>query len=299
MNIALTGGSGFVGRHLLPRLEQAGHHVRTLGRSKANVHWDAASGPAPAEALEGADAVVHLLGEPVAQRWNPEVKRRIVESRVGGTRNLVQGLSATTQRPRVLVAASAIGYYGDTGEDVVTETSPPGRGFLAETCVRWEQESSAAEQLGMRVVRLRLGIVLGHGGGALAEMLRPFRLGAGGRLGSGRQWMSWIHLGDVIELILFALGNEAMRGPVNATSPHTIRNSDFTHELGRVLHRPAVMVIPKFALRLRFGEAAEEMLASSRVVPAAALKAGFRYEFQDLHSALAEAAGAHDAHPRS
>jgi uncharacterized protein (TIGR01777 family) len=299
MNIALTGASGFIGRSLLRRLEADGHRVRTLGRSNANVRWDAIAGPPPADALAGADAVVHLLGEPIAQRWNPEVKRRIVESRVRGTHHLVEALAAAEPRPRTLIAASAIGYYGDTGENAVTETSPPGQGFLAETCVRWEAEAAAAEALGIRVVQLRTGIVLGHGGGALAEMLTPFRLGAGGHLASGRQWMSWIHLDDIVELVLFALHGQAIAGPVNATAPQPVRNSEFTHELGRVLHRPAVLPIPKFALRLRFGEAAGEMIASSRVLPAVAMNAGFRYRFPNLHSALANAVAAHGEHPRS
>jgi uncharacterized protein (TIGR01777 family) len=299
MNIAVTGASGFVGRHLLERLYADGHQVRTLGRRNANVAWDATAGPPPSEALAGANAVVHLLGEPVAQRWNAEIKRRIVESRVIGTRNLVQALASTEPRPAVLLSASAIGYYGDTGEEPVTETSPAGRGFLAETCVRWEQEAAAAEAFGIRVVRLRLGIVLGRGGGALAEMLPPFRMAVGGPLASGQQWMSWIHLADLLELMLFAIANESVAGAVNATTPRPVRNADFAQQLGAVLHRPAMMHIPKFALRLRFGEAAEEMLKSSRVVPAVAMKAGFKYRFPDLPPALAEAAGAHAEHPQS
>ncbi|HET8546674.1 MAG TPA: TIGR01777 family oxidoreductase [Bryobacteraceae bacterium] len=299
MKIALTGASGFIGRNLLPILQAAGNQVRTFGRTSANVPWDALAGPPPADALAGTDAVVHLLGEPVAQRWTAEVKHRIMESRVRGTRNLVQALSAAEQRPRILISASAIGYYGGTGDEPATETSPPGSGFLAETCVRWEEEAAAAEALGLRVVRLRIGIVLGRGGGALAEMLGPFRMGAGGPLGSGQQWMSWIHLQDLIELVAFVMSNTAMAGPVNATSPQPVRNADFAHELASVLHRPALMHIPKFALRLRFGEAADEMLSSSRVVPAVALKAGFRYRFPGLRSALEEAAGVPGARQRS
>jgi uncharacterized protein (TIGR01777 family) len=243
--------------------------------------------------------VVHLLGEPVAQRWNPAVKRRLVDSRVLGTANLVAALAQIAKPPDVLVAASAIGYYGDTGENAVTEDSPPGSGFLAETCVRWEAESAAAERLGIRVVRLRIGIVLGRGGGALAEMLVPFRMGAGGHLASGQQWMSWIHLDDLLRLISASLANAAYRGPVNATSPNPVRNLEFTHALGHVLHRPAVLPIPKFALRLRFGEAAGEMVASSRVLPAVASRLGFSFRFPDVRSALADAAGAHAGHPQS
>jgi uncharacterized protein len=243
--------------------------------------------------------VVNLIGEPVAQRWNPAVKRRIVESRVRGTRNLVQTLAEARQRPRVFVSASAIGYYGDTGDEPVTEASPPGQGFLADTCIRWEEEAVAAEALGVRVVRLRIGIVLGHGGGALGEMLTPFRMGVGGPLASGRQWMSWIHLHDLLELVQFVLSTDTIAGAVNATSPQTVRNIDFSHALGSVLHRPSLMHIPKFALHLRFGEAADEMLKSSRVVPAVAMKAGFRYRFPDLHSALADAVAAHGGHRQS
>jgi uncharacterized protein len=298
MKIALTAASGFIGRNLLPLLQAVGHQVRTFGRTGADVAWDALAGPPPADALAGSDAVVNLIGEPVAQRWNAAVKRRIVESRVRGTRNLVQALAELRQPPRVLISASAIGYYGDTGDEPVTEEAPPGRGFLAETCLRWEDEAAAAGALGMRVVRARIAIVLGHGGGALAEMLTPFRMGVGGPLGSGRQWMSWIHMRDLLELVGFLLTSDAIAGPVNATSPQTVRNIDFSHALGSVLHRPALMHIPKFALHLRFGEAAEEMLKSSRVVPAVALKAGFRYRFPDLHSALADAVAAHGGHPQ-
>ncbi len=218
MIVAITGASGFIGRRLLEALRAAGHSVRTLGRSQSSdYYWDALRSAAPAAAFDSADAVVHLAGEPIAQRWNAEVKRRIVESRVSGTRNLVAGIAQAANRPAVLLSASAIGYYGDTGEKAVDESGPPARGFLPGVTRGWEEEAERAAGLGLRVVRPRIGIVLGREGGALAQMLTPFKLGVGGPLGSGRQWMSWIHVDDLVALILFAIANPQVSGAVNAT----------------------------------------------------------------------------------
>jgi len=292
MKIALTGATGFLGTKLSRSLLEAGHSVRALVRRRddripaaVQIHeWDSALGEPPPESLEDVDAVIHLAGEPVARRWNPEVKRLIRGSRVDGTRHLVNALSTQARRPRVLICASAIGIYGSRGDEVLTEASEPGDDFLARVVVDWEKSAELAEALGIRVVRLRLGVVLGEGG-ALAKMLPPFRFGVGGRIGSGRQWMSWIHIDDVIGLIQFALEND-VAGPVNATAPEPVTNAGFTRELAAVLHRPAFFPVPKFALKLIFGEMAEVIIASQRVLPAVALKAGFRFEFTELKPAL-------------
>jgi hypothetical protein len=270
MNITITGASGFIGRRLMKSLAKAGHSVRALSRHAQPVECD---------------VVIHLAGEPVAQRWTAEAKRRIRESRVAGTRNLVEALATLTHRPEVLICASAIGYYGSRGDEILTESSSPGSGFLPEVCVAWEREAQAAEAFGMRVVRVRMGLVLDAGGGALVRMLPPFRMGVGGRLGSGQQWMSWIHLEDLVGLFQFAVERQ-VRGPLNAVAPHPVTNSDFTRELARALRRPALFPVPGFALRLLFGEMAEVLLASQRVTPAAAEAAGFRFRFPQLAPAL-------------
>jgi uncharacterized protein (TIGR01777 family) len=274
MNITISGASGFMGRHLMKSLAEAGHSPRALSRHAP-----------PAESLREADAVIHLAGEPLAQRWTAEAKRRIRESRVAGTRNLVAALAALPRRPEALICASAIGYYGSRGDEVLTESSAPGSGFLPEVCVAWEREAQAAEALGMRVVRVRTGLVLAARGGALVRMLPPFRMGVGGRLGSGRQWISWIHLEDLTALFQFAVESQ-VRGPLNAVAPYAVTNSDFTRELARTLRRPAVFPVPGFALRLLFGEMADVLLASQRAAPAAAEAAGFRFRFPQLAAAL-------------
>lgn len=293
MRITLTGATGFVGARLCDSLRQAGHEQTLLTRSPRGragyAVWDPMAGP-PSD-LGAPDAVIHLAGEPVAQRWSPEVKRRIRDSRVLGTRHLVEGLAALPAKPRVLVTASAIGYYGDRGDEVLTENSAPGAGFLPETCVEWEREAQAAEALGIRVVRLRIGIVLGAGGGALAQMLPPFRMGVGGRLGDGRQWMSWIHLSDVIGLIEWALGNEAVTGALNLAAPAPVRNSEFTTALARVLKRPAIFPVPTLALKILFGEMARVLLESQRAEPRAALGAGYGFRFPELEPALRNVLG--------
>ena len=265
--------------HILGRRRRPG-----IPASASFSEWNAASEPPP-ESIAGADAIIHLAGEPVAQRWTEQAKARIRNSRVEGTRLMVQALSHHAQKPAVLVCASAIGFYGSRGDEILTETSAAGQGFLAEVVTDWEREAQAAEALGIRVVSLRFGVVLGPGG-ALAKMETPFRLGLGGRIGSGRQWMSWIHVEDAAGLMLFALENTALHGPVNATSPQPVTNREFTRELAGALHRPAIFPVPESALKLLFGEMAGMLLDSQRVLPKAAEAAGFRFRHPELASAF-------------
>jgi uncharacterized protein (TIGR01777 family) len=294
MNIAITGASGFIGSHLMQALLNGGHSVRVLGRKRPAIlsaavefaEWRSTDvEPAP-ESLAGSDAVIHLAGEPVAQRWTPEVKQRIRASRVDGTRHLVNALSTQSRRPQVLICASAIGIYGSRGDEILTEKSAPGDDFLATVSMEWEKSAVLAEALGIRVVRLRFGVILGRDGGALVKMLLPFRLGVGGRIGSGRQWMSWIHIADVIGLILFALTEGRVRGALNATAPEPVTNAEFTRELASVLHRPAIFPVPKVALKVLFGEMAWVILGSQRALPEAAKSAGFKFEYPQLRPAL-------------
>ena len=297
MKITLTGASGFIGGRLVNRLLADGHTLHVLGRRRASTlpapvlftRWDALTDTrVPPDALSGADAIIHLAGEPVAQRWTDSARQKIRASRVRGTTQIVEGVRAMDRPPSVLVSASAIGYYADRGDEVLTETSTPGRGFLAELCVEWEQLAREVESLGVRVAPVRLGIVLGPDGGALKQMLTPFRLGVGGRIGSGRQWMSWIHVDDVVGLIAFATKNAKMSGPVNATAPAPVRNSDFTKSLAGVLHRPAIFPVPEFVLKIIFGEMSSVVTGSQRVLPAVAERAGYDFRFTDLDRALAD-----------
>jgi uncharacterized protein (TIGR01777 family) len=293
MKCVISGGTGFIGRHIVDRLLRDQHYVgvwsRQPGREKraavASFSWDPLDGEPPAESLNTMDAVIHLAGEPVAQRWNAEVKQRIRDSRVLGTRALVDAISRVQHKPKALVCASAIGYYGDRGDEVLIESSTPGSGFLADVCRGWETEASRAAEFGLRVVRLRIGFVLGKNGGALAQMVPAFRAFVGGRLGSGKQWMPWIHVNDVAEMFVHAVEHE-ISGVWNATSPNPVTNAAFTREMGKALHRPAVFPVPPFALKLAFGELGRHMLDSSRVIPEAALKAGFKFQYPDLGPAL-------------
>jgi uncharacterized protein (TIGR01777 family) len=294
MTIAFTGASGFIGRRLMKQLASADHKLRVLSRHAGTnlppgvqlYVWDAMKGPPPEESLNGVDAVVHLAGEPIAQRWNDEVKQKIRESRATGTRNLVQALSAARQRPAVLVCGSAIGYYGSRGDEILTESSAPGKGFMADVCVAWEKEADPAESLGIRLVKLRTGVALGANGGALAKMVPPFKAGMGGKLGHGDQWMSWVHLDDLVGLIQHVLDNP-VRGAVNGTSPNPVTNADFTKALSHSLSRPALVPMPAFTLKFMFGEMSEVMLASQRVLPKAAEAAGYTFRYPDLEPALA------------
>ena len=243
-------------------------------------------GQPSAESLEGTDAIVHLAGEPIAQRWNDEVKQKIRESRATGTRHLVQALSTLQKRPGVLVCGSAVGYYGSRGEEILTESSPAGSGFMADVCKAWEKEADLAESLGIRLIKLRTGVVLGANGGALAKMLPPFKAGMGGKMGHGDQWMSWVHLDDLVGLIQHGLENP-VGGPVNGTAPNPVTNADFTKALAHRLGRPALVPMPAFSLKFMFGEMADVMLASQRVLPKAAEAAGYRFRYPDVESALA------------
>jgi uncharacterized protein (TIGR01777 family) len=293
MRALITGATGLVGKHLLGRLENSvvlsrnpDEARRRLGKVEAHA-WNPESGPAPAEAIRGVEAVFNLAGEPVFEgRWTDEKKRRIRDSRVVGTRNLVSALAALESRPKVLVSASAVGYYGDRGDEELDERSTVGDGFLAGVCVDWEREVMAAARLGIRVVCVRIGIVLAPGGGALAAMLTPFRMGIGGRLGSGRQWMPWVHIKDVTEMMLHASRNDAIRGPMNAVAPHPVINVDFTRALAHAVHRPALIPMPRLALRLALGEASDILIASQRVLPRVAEQSGYVFEHPDLEGAL-------------
>jgi uncharacterized protein (TIGR01777 family) len=233
--------------------------------------------------LTGVEAVVHLAGEPVSQRWTKEVREKIRSSRVDGTRRLVDAMRA--HPPQVLVSASAVGYYGSRGDERLTESSRPDSGFLGEVCVEWEREALKAEEFGVRVVCLRNGLVLGNGGG-LEQMMLPFKLGVGGKIGDGTQWMAWIHVDDAVGLIEFAISSPRLRGPANAAAPNPATNAEFTRELAHVLHRPAIMPVPKFALHLLYGDMAQIIYASQRVFPEAALRAGYQFRFPRLDGAL-------------
>ena len=286
--IAITGASGFLGSALARFLTTGGHRVLSVGRGARNdVRWDPPRGELDAGAFEGVDVVVHLAGSSVAERWTPGRRRVIRESRVQGTRLLAERCAALQQRPEVIVCASAIGIYGSRGDEWLDERSTPGDDFLAEVGQEWEAAANPARQAGIRVVHVRTGIVLNPGGGALAKMLLPFQLGVGGKLGSGAQWMSWISREDLIGAMHFALQSPGISGPMNATAPEPVTNATFTATLGRVLHRPAIVPVPAFALRTLFGEMADgTVLASQRVKPAVLEAAGFPFLHPSLSSAL-------------
>lgn len=295
MNYLVTGATGFIGSKLVSALLSGGHRVNYLGRmrskkldSRAAFHcWNAGEKP-PLNSVPRLDAVVHLAGEPIAQRWTEEAKKRIHDSRIAGTRDLVSAIGELKHKPATLVCASAIGYYGSRGDEILTEQSEPGHGFLADLCVQWEQEAHKAQEFGLRVVCIRISAVLGREGGALPKMLAPFRFGLGGKLGSGRQWMSWVHIDDLVRLFMFAAETSALDGPLNGASPTPVTNAQFTKTLSGVLHRPAPWTVPKFALKLALGEMADVLLDSARVLPRATEQAGFRFEYPDLRNALEE-----------
>jgi uncharacterized protein len=294
MNITITGATGFIGRRLIARLGAEPHQLHALSR-RTNVSfgdtavwitkWDPLREDPPEESLVNADAIVHLAGEPVAQRWTPEAKDTIRASRVVSTQRLVHALSEQSHRPSVLVCGSAVGIYGSRGDEIVTESSAFGNDYLAEVCQEWEKQAVAAESLGIRVARIRTGVVLGKGGGALPKMLPPFKAFVGGRIGSGKQWMSWIHLDDLVGIICHALTNP-MSGAFNGTAPNPVTNAEFTSQLARALGRPAVFPVPGFALKAMFGEMAEMLLGGQRVLPRATEAAGYRFQYPELAPAL-------------
>ncbi len=291
MRIAITGASGFIGRPLVDLLRREGHEVLTIGRGgTSDVRWDPSRGELDAVRLAGIHGVIHLAGEPIAQRWTEATKRAIRESRVLGTNLVARTMTQLSPRPSVLISMSGVGAYGDRNDEVLDEKSAPGSGFLAETAVLWERSADAAREAGIRVIHPRLGIALHRSGGALEKLVPIFSLGAGGRIGSGRQWMSWISRTDVLRALQFMLVTETLSGPVNLVSPNPARNADFTDALAKALHRPAFAAVPEFAIRLLYGEMGQEtVVAGQRVTPAALLGAGFRFEHPDLPSALAAA----------
>ncbi len=298
MRVIIAGGTGLIGRALAADLVQDGHHVivlsrtpeRYTGRLPAGVQverWDARSAEGWAHLADGADAIVNLAGENIAAgRWTPERKRRIRESRLNAGRAVVEAVQAASNRPRVVVQASAVGYYGPCGDEEVTENHPPGSDFLARVCVEWEASTAPVEELGVRRPILRTGIVLSTEGGALPRMLPPFKLGLGGRLGSGRQWFPWIHIRDEVRAIRFLVEREDASGPYNLTAPNPVTNAELTRALGRVLGRPALLPVPALALKVLFGEMATVLLDGQRAVPRRLIEAGFTFEFAEVEAAL-------------
>ena len=300
MRLTVTGATGLIGSRVVGALAARGDEVTVLSRSPqragralgvAAAAWRPTEEPASAEALAGRDAVVHLAGEPLDQRWTDASRRRIRESRELGTRNLLAGVAATDARPGVLVSASAVGFYGDRGEEILTEEAAPGLGFPAEVCQAWEREAARARELGMRVAHVRTGVVLAPGGGALARMLPPFKLGVGGPVAGGHQYLPWIHVDDVVGLYLAVLDDDRYEGPVNASAPEPVTNRDFSKALGRALRRPAVAPVPALALKLVYGDMAEIVLTGQRAVPAKAQRLGFAHRHPELHEALRSALG--------
>lgn len=287
--VLVSGSSGLVGSALIPALQQNGYEITRLVRrssSQNEIAWNPAE-PVRPETVSGFEAVIHLAGETIADRWTEAKKRRIRESRVTGTQHLVEALAKAPAKPRVLLSASAIGYYGDRGDEILREESAPGKGFLADVCREWESANAPAAQAGIRTVQTRFGVVLSPIGGALAKMLTPFRLGLGGKMGTGRQWWSWIALQDVVGIILHALKTSSLQGPVNAVAPNPARNAEFTKILGAVLSRPTIFPMPAFAARLALGEMADELLlASQRVEPAKLKASGYVFRQPGLRPAL-------------
>jgi hypothetical protein len=293
LTVAVTGATGLVGTRLVHDLVAAGARPRRLVRGTPKsahdeIEWSPESGIVRPEAMQGVDAVVHLAGESIASgRWTAAKKRRIRDSRVVGTTSLARSLAALPQRPTTLVCASAIGFYGDRGETILDERSEPGTGFLPEVCIEWERACEPARAAGIRVVNVRIGVIVSRQGGALASMLLPFKLGVGGKIGSGRQYMSWVSLDDVVGTILHALGHQEIAGPVNAVAPSPVTNAEFTRAMGATLHRPTVLPLPGFAARLALGQMADDLLlASTRVVPRRLEETGYRFVHPDLRGCL-------------
>ena len=301
MKVAVTGATGTIGTALVRALRDRGDDVVVLSRNPSRARealgedveareWARPeSEPAPAEAFAGTDAVVHLAGEAVDQRWNDDAKQRIRDSRELGTRNLVAGMKSAGTQLKTLVSASASGYYGPRGDERVTEPDPPGDDFLADVVVRWEREAQAAEELGLRVAMLRTGIVLSGEGGALGRMLTPFKLGVGGPIAGGGQYMPWIHEDDVVGAYLCALDNDGASGPINLSAPEPVTNKEFSKALGKALHRPAFAPVPGFAIKTLYGEMSTIVTTGVRMVPARLEELGFEFRHPDLHEALTAA----------
>lgn len=299
MKLILAGGSGFIGSALRNTLTEKGHEVIVLTRRPAlqeqpgarsrYVAWNPPQEGSWQKEFEGADGLINLAGESiVGKRWTNGQKRKIIESRIDATHAVRRAIEMASKKPPVLINASAVGYYGMREDEELTEESPAGRDFLGETCQAWEWEAMRARELGIRVVMIRIGIVLEKNGGALAKMLLPFRMGLGGPLGSGKQWMSWIHLGDLVGLIQFALENRQVSGPLNGTAPKPVRMKEFSQTLGRVLHRPAIFPVPAFLLKILLGEMADMLLTGQRVLPKKALQGGYVFRYPELEQALKE-----------
>ena len=299
MKVTVSGATGRVGRHLVAALKARGDDVVALSRDpdKAGEQlgvkayaWDLKDEAVPKDALLGRDAVVHLAGEDVGQRWNKEIKAEILDSREKGTRNMVHSIFETKPRPKTLVCASAAGYYGDRGSEVVDEAEPPGSDWLSEVCARWERQAETAK-VGTRLVIVRTGIVLDADGGALAKMLPPFKAGVGGSIGSGKQYMPWIHLDDLIGIYLAAIDNQAFHGPINASAPEPATNKDFAKALGHAIKRPALAPVPGIAIKAMYGEMSQIVLKGVRMVPGRAAELGYEFQHPDLGEALRSTLG--------
>jgi len=297
MRILITGASGLIGTALQKSFEEKGYEMllasRSEPKSERDIQWNADAGFADEDLLrlEGLDAVIHLAGESIsALRWTDEKKKAIRDSRVHGTRTMIEAFARLEKKPKVFISASAIGFYGDRGDEEMTETSSVGDTFLSEVSKEWESESRRAEDMGIRTVLLRNGIVLSKDGGALATMMTPFKLGVGGVVGSGKQWMSWVSLDDAVGIVDYALENENLRGAVNVVSPNPVTNEEFTKTLGEVLYRPTFLPLPEFAVNLVFGEMGDALLIdSTRVVPKRLLDSGFKFRYPEINSALENA----------
>lgn len=298
MKILITGATGLIGRALCHALTEDGHAIVGVSRSSGKpagldvagmYQWDSQAGPPPDAALDQVDAVINLAGEPIAaKRWSDQQKKSIRDSRIATTRNLVDGMRRAKRQPQVFVSSSAVGYYGDRGDERLQETSPPGRGFMSDLCVEWEREATPASELGVRVVLVRTGVVFSADGGALDKILPPFKLGVGGRLGSGKQWFPWIHIDDIVGIFKHALQTVQVTGPINGAAPQGATNAEFTRELGRALHRPVFLPVPEFALRALMGEMANVLFDSQRVIPSAALASGYEFRHPQLGPALSD-----------